>query len=467
MKKFLTIIALCLLALVICVPTSSYAAIDYQFSQEFDITAITEENIRQDIIDFVYGEGATTFDDNGERVDRTAATDGELKARDYLLSELREIFGLAADEDLSATNYVQTQEINFQTSAFAAPVTTYNVIGYKKAVIDTTDYIVIGAHYDNFYGYADGMTSADAVKSHGIYDNASGVVGVLNIAKLLQTKDLNVDVYYAFFGAEELGKYGSRGFYDGFVKKYEGDMKLMINLDSIGNGDNLYMYADEIKTVHEDYFAEASKFLKKNGGAGYAFFEEIKTSPKNKKVDYFISSGEIDYSHMGLNSDNSSFMGEGNNVITFFSGDWGGNNIGMYESSKNENLMHTKNDNLVQVDKLYGDVFYARIKQVVYTCATVVSQDDFIKTMDESSKTSGSYIFFTNSMYINIILAALIIIAYVIFRTYIKKYKLVQKDGSWDKLKKAVLENDIDAIYQKPEEDVTEIVIEDDKKDNE
>ena len=83
--------------------------------------------------------------------------------------------------------------------------------------------------------------------------------------------------------------------------------------------------------------------------------------------------------------------------------------------------------------------------------------------MNESSKTSGSYLFFTKSLYINVILAVVLLLAYIGFRAYIKKFKVVQTGGSLDKLKKAVLENNIDAIYQKPEEDVTEIVIEDDE----
>ena len=462
MKKILSVIALCVMSLMVMFSVNSYAESSYSFSLEFDANLITEESIRTDIIDFVYGD-ATTYDDQGERVDRTATTEGEIRARDYLLDKLKEIFGLAADEEINATNYVKTQEINFQTSALSGDSQTFNVVGFKKAAIDTTDYIVIGAHYDNFYAYASGISSTDMAKSHGIYDNASGVAAVLNIAKLLQNKALNFDVFYVFFGAEELGQYGSQGFYEGFVQRYEGDMKLMINLDSIGCGDNLYMYADEIETVHENYFAQASTFLKKNGGEGYSYFETLKTAPANKKVDYFVSVGNIDYSHMGLNSDNNSFIDKGNNVITFFSGAWGGINTGICESSKYENLMHTANDNITEIDKLYGDVFYARIKQVIYTCATVVAQDDFINTMNESSKTSGSYLFFTKSLYINVILAVVLLLAYIGFRAYIKKFKVVQTGGSLDKLKKAVLENNIDAIYQKPEEDVTEIVIEDDE----
>lgn len=460
MRKFLYVITCCLLILLGLNIVPAYAGSKDSFfngeaTKAFSTDALTAESIEADLCEFVYGD-ATEYDDTGIRTDRTSGTDGEIRARDYLVDELKEIFGIPADADENGNNYVTTQEINYKTDMLSGGETTFNVVGAKLTGTPVTDYVVIGAHYDNFYGYSTDLFGDEESKSHGIYDNASGVVGVLNMAKLLQDKTLPFDVYYVFFGAEEIGKYGSLGFYEGFVKTYKGDMKLMINMDSIGNGDNLYMYAAEVDTMHERYFRELSDICTDKL---FSFGEEIKKAPANKKVDYMIPSGEIAYSHMGLNSDNSSFMHKGNNVITFFSGAWDAPGTGVFESTKNDNLMHTKNDNITKIKELYGDVFFERIRQVTYLCATALVQDNFVEIMDESSKTSGDYIFFTNSLYANIILAVLLIGGFVLYSHLIKKFRGTEPGGKLEQLKKAVMENNIDGIYVPPEKDVTEIII--------
>ena len=447
-----------------------FSPISYADSAEFNIifsgSEITEHDIETDIKNFVYGETATVFDDSGERVDRTAGTDGEYKARDYIITYLKAIYGIDTDKNSTTDGKygVLTQEVSYQLSLTSSTRKSYNVVAIQKSNIDTTDYVVVGAHYDNFYGYATSLYGSGASKSHGIYDNASGVASLMNVIKLMKDKDLPFDVYYVFFGAEECGNYGAEGFYQGFVKKYVGNMKLMINLDSIGNGDNLYMYADEVKTLHESYYGELNSKLT----TSYDFCESIKTAPKNKKVNYMISSGSLGYSHIGLSSDNNQFMEKGNNVITFFSGAWDdANAVGITESSENDNLMHTNNDSLDKVKELYGDVFFRRIKQVTYLVANSLVQDGFLDMLNESSKTSGRYMFFTNSLYANLIFASLLIVGLVIFLLCIKKYKVTANTESLQKLREAVLDNNIDVIEDSPNKKFTdkiekEIIIEDD-----
>ena len=450
MKKFLAIIVIMFALLVSYAPVSyaDYSNLTVVFSKDI----VTEEKIENEIIDFVYGEDATVFDNNGARVDRTAGSEGEYKAGDYLISKIKSIYGIADGSNATAQfgNYVlryTTQEIVFQQSLLSTTYTSYNVVAVQDNVT-TDDYIVIGAHYDNYYGFAVDLYSQTMSQSHGIYDNASGVSALINLIDIMKDQDLSYDVYYVFFGAEEAGKYGSQAFYQGFVKKYSGDMKLMINLDSIGNGDSLYMYADEVVTPHQKYFEELSRKINETYGIG----EFIKTSPLNKKIDYLTQSGDLSYTHMGLNSDNAEFMGKGNNVITFFSGAWhDSNSVGMFESSVNDNMMHSSEDNLTAVKEKYGDVFFARIKQVVCLVANALVQEDFVSMLDESSKVSGSYVFFTNTLYANVILLACLVIVYVTFIMLMKKHKPTAKNESLEKLRKAVLENNIDIISDKNE----------------
>ncbi len=432
--------------------TMGFAPVSYADSPSFTINfsgaEITESDIEKEIIDFVYGEGATAFDDTGLRVDRTAGTEGEKKAGEYLAGRIKAMYGINADADKTADGLfgVISQEITYKAGLMAETMTSNNIIAIQDN-ITTADYIVVGAHYDNYYGYIDGMFDTEEIKSHGIYDNASGVSALLNLMKIMKDKTLPVDIYYVFFGAEENGNYGSQGFYEGFVKLNADNggakMKLMINLDSIGNGDNLYMYADEVKTKHESYFADLNNALKNV----YTDYEVIKTAPANKKVNYLVGAGSLGYSHMGLSSDNAQFMGKGNNVINFFSGAWeDSNSTGLIESSNNDNLMHSSDDNLAKVKELYGDVFFKRIKQVTYLVGNALLQPDLIDMLNESSKTSGGYIFFTDTFFANIILVAVLAIAFGVVMLVIKKYKPTAANESLEKLKQAVMDNNIDLI---------------------
>jgi len=68
----------------------------------------------------------------------------------------------------------------------------------------TTSVFVIGAHYDST-----AESSARAQTAPGAVDNGSGAAGVLAIAQAVQGVSLEQTVHFVFFGAEELGIYGS------------------------------------------------------------------------------------------------------------------------------------------------------------------------------------------------------------------------------------------------------------------
>lgn len=99
-----------------------------------------------------------------------------------------------------------------------------NVIG--SIGIDKEERLVIGAHYD----VANNQEGAD--------DNASGIVGVLELARLLFTEDLNCRIDFVaytleeppYFGTENMGSYiHAKSLYDNNIK-----LKGMICLEMIG-----------------------------------------------------------------------------------------------------------------------------------------------------------------------------------------------------------------------------------------
>lgn len=113
--------------------------------------------------------------------------------------------------------------------------TGHNVIGWLDNGAPQT--IVIGAHYDHL-GYGEDSNSlyrgTDRVIFNGADDNASGVAGMIELARKLSASRLRGNNYlFVAFSGEELGLFGSKY----FVEHPPVDLKsvnYMINLDMIG-----------------------------------------------------------------------------------------------------------------------------------------------------------------------------------------------------------------------------------------
>jgi hypothetical protein len=114
---------------------------------------------------------------------------------------------------------------------------TRNVIGLLPNGAAAREAVVVGAHYDHLgLGTIGSLDPApDGKVHHGADDNASGVAGLLEIARSLASPSpaLSRSLYFVAFGAEELGVLGSSH----FVKKPPRPperIAAMVNLDMIG-----------------------------------------------------------------------------------------------------------------------------------------------------------------------------------------------------------------------------------------
>lgn len=119
-------------------------------------------------------------------------------------------------------------------------VKTQNVIG----IIESRDpdhkneYILIGAHYDHLGmgGPGSGSRKPDTSAVHnGADDNASGVAGIMEIARNLSANKskLKRSIIVVAFGAEEMGILGSKYFIANPVVDLK-EIMAMVNLDMIG-----------------------------------------------------------------------------------------------------------------------------------------------------------------------------------------------------------------------------------------
>ena len=101
-----------------------------------------------------------------------------------------------------------------------------NVIATKIGKKYPDEYVVIGAHYDSFAWEDDNVAP-------GADDNASGVAGILETARILSQYDFDRTIIFCAFSGEEYGLYGSRAYADSCNRK---GMRILgyFNMDMIG-----------------------------------------------------------------------------------------------------------------------------------------------------------------------------------------------------------------------------------------
>ena len=87
--------------------------------------------------------------------------------------------------------------------------TADNIIAVKWGTKTPQEYVICGAHYDSWN--ADGY-DPDTIRSPGADDNASGVAGILETARLLSPYTFDRTVIFANWCAEEIGLVGSAAY---------------------------------------------------------------------------------------------------------------------------------------------------------------------------------------------------------------------------------------------------------------
>ena len=410
-KKLVLLLIVLLVPLIFVNSSFAYA----QSSYEFDLVEKiydTESDIRE-FISYCGGN-------------RSPNSKGEKLAINYIANKF-ETYGY---DGFYEDTYIDEFEFVY---GFSSKITGYNVAGIKRS--DTSDkYVIVGAHYDTVSGSG---------SYEGVYDNASGVIAMLNIAKNLSAVSLPYNIVFVSFGAEEYGLIGSQYFVQTMNIEPE-NILLYINLDSIGCGDEMYLYADEVSTIHEEYIYSLTKTYSQNFNK-----ELINIPPDIKNVNYAYGYGSYDYSHMGLSSDNVSFLSHGINSVFFFSGKWKNGTIGIQESSVNENIYHTTGDNLENVLVKYPQ-FPNRIALVCDVVTNMLVQQNFVSTMEESYNNKASYMFFTNKTYPMIFLCVVGVIGLIVINLKNKKNITTNTRDSiqYEKLKEAVLNNTLDKYKQ-------------------
>lgn len=173
---------------------------------------------------------------------RLAGSEGETKAANYIVAQLKKL-KLAPYYDKSFLQpFAYKVQMNPHDSSSASVDNNgKNVIAYLDNKAKKT--ILIGAHYDhlgmNEHNRSTAVNSTGMIHN-GADDNASGVAGLLELARMLSSNKTvePVNYIFAFFSGEEDGLMGSKYLAD-HLKQTDPSIVTMINLDMIGRLDSL------------------------------------------------------------------------------------------------------------------------------------------------------------------------------------------------------------------------------------
>lgn len=166
---------------------------------------------------------------------RGTGTKGEKKAAEYIIKEFKKL-----KLEPRGTKKSFLQEFPFSAGGFHGNVTrtgkANNVLAYLPNGAKYT--IVIGAHYDHLGFNEDGHSLDGEGKGkihNGADDNASGVAGVIELAKYFALNKEKEPFNFLFicFSGEELGLLGSKYFTDNPTFPLD-SVTAMINMDMVG-----------------------------------------------------------------------------------------------------------------------------------------------------------------------------------------------------------------------------------------
>lgn len=168
---------------------------------------------------------------------RGTGTEGEKLAAKYIVSKYKKLKLKPIGDNKT---YLQGFDFKGGMHGTGEPGKAANIVGFLDNGAPTT--VIIGAHYDHL-GTGNQGSSLDANPAgkihNGADDNASGVAGLLELARYFKSnkvKEKNNFIFICFSG-EELGLLGS----DYFVEHPPVDLGMinyMINLDMVGRLDS-------------------------------------------------------------------------------------------------------------------------------------------------------------------------------------------------------------------------------------
>lgn len=290
-----------------------------------------------------------------------------------------------------AESEVKTQE--FSVNGFNKG---YNIVArINKAGTDKQ--IIIGAHYDS--------------EGQGANDNASGVAALLIVLQQLSAdvSKLPCNVVFVLFDGEELGFYGSYSYVSNMSNLEKDNTLVMINMDCIANGDNLYVWCENKHTYLADLFVGKS--------------DKLSEKPYAKGTYYLINSASgYGYTEIPQNSDHTPFRLQGIPTALFFSGTYSADPWNYSESTNSDkNTMNTSVDTFDHLDQYNKQEFVVKVETTADVIVKTVLDDDFVETATNQRNQLVDYKVWGNALWAQIICGGILAIVIILAVTYYRK----------------------------------------------
>ena len=164
--------------------------------------------------------------------------------------------------------------------------TADNIIAVQWGAKTPQEFVVCGAHYDS---WNDDGEEPDTIRSPGADDNASGVAGILETARLLSHYTFDRSIIYANWCAEEIGLVGSAAYARDMAEQGM-DIVGYFNLDMTG-----YLQEGSDIHVHLMYTTQDSTIADYVYGFSHTYFPDM---PIHQD---WLAWGDSDYSSFNRN----------------------------------------------------------------------------------------------------------------------------------------------------------------------
>ncbi len=239
---------------------------------------------------------------------------------------IKEVFGdvqvlrdiqKAIDENLKPKSFkIENAKVKIKISFVKENVYANNVVGFIEGSDAKLkdEVIIVGAHYDHI-GYfspsALGLAQEDSIYN-GADDNASGTVGIMEVAKAfgLSRNKPNRSILFIAFCGEEKGLLGSRYYVDNPIFPIEKTVA-MVNLDMIGRNsiDSLILigwsYSEDMKRLAEE----------ENKVIGFKFsYDGEKDFPRSDQANFARKGVPVIFFHSGEHEDYHKVSDEVNKI---------------------------------------------------------------------------------------------------------------------------------------------------------
>ncbi|WP_136666727.1 M20/M25/M40 family metallo-hydrolase [Flavobacterium sp. H122] len=232
---------------------------------------------------------------------RLTGSKEEKLATNYIISEFQKLKLKPYDKKFKHTFTYNIRLNPHDTVSKEKANSGNNVIGYLDNNASKT--IVIGAHYDhlglNEHHHSTKMNSEGEIHN-GADDNASGVAGVLELARMLtqnKTKE-KANYIFALFSGEEDGLIGSKEMASN-IKTLFPDVIAMINMDMIGR-------LDDKKSLIVGGIGTSPSFpdiIEKNKPAGFSITQELSGIGPSDHTSFYLKDIPVLFFFTGTHTD--------------------------------------------------------------------------------------------------------------------------------------------------------------------